>query len=76
MQVRTMKRMGYAILAAALFAASPEVDAHGGGLDSYGCHNNRKVGNYHCHRGEFEGRTFASKAAMLKALEEKRKQAE
>ena len=23
---------------------------HGGGLDSYGGHNNRKTGEYHCHR--------------------------
>ncbi|MGH8060558.1 MAG: excalibur calcium-binding domain-containing protein [Pseudoxanthomonas sp.] len=25
--------------------------AHGGGLDKHGCHNNRKTGEYHCHRG-------------------------
>ena len=24
---------------------------HGGGLNSEGCHNNRKTGDYHCHRG-------------------------
>ena len=24
--------------------------AHGGGLDRYGCHNNRRTGDYHCHR--------------------------
>ena len=24
--------------------------AHGGGLNIEGCHNNRKTGNYHCHR--------------------------
>ncbi|MGL5720112.1 MAG: YHYH domain-containing protein [Alphaproteobacteria bacterium] len=24
--------------------------AHGGGLDSSGCHNNRKTGGYHCHQ--------------------------
>lgn len=24
--------------------------AHGGGLDSSGCHKNRKTGDYHCHR--------------------------
>ncbi|MEK6209934.1 MAG: YHYH domain-containing protein [Pseudomonadota bacterium] len=23
---------------------------HGGGLDKYGCHHNRKIGEYHCHR--------------------------
>ena len=25
--------------------------AHPGGLNSEGCHNNRKTGGYHCHRG-------------------------
>ena len=25
--------------------------AHGGGLDSMGCHKNSKTGDYHCHRG-------------------------
>lgn len=24
--------------------------AHPGGLDASGCHNNRKTGDYHCHR--------------------------
>ena len=26
------------------------VTSHGGGLNSEGCHNNRKTGDYHCHR--------------------------
>ena len=25
---------------------------HGGGLNSKGCHNNRKTGDYHCHRNQ------------------------
>lgn len=25
--------------------------AHPGGLNAEGCHNNRKTGRYHCHRG-------------------------
>ena len=25
--------------------------SHGGGLNTEGCHNNRKTGDYHCHRG-------------------------
>lgn len=25
--------------------------AHPGGLNSEGCHNNRKTGDYHCHQG-------------------------
>jgi hypothetical protein len=41
------------VLAAAAISlvASPSVAySHGGGLDKYGCHNNRKTGDYHCHR--------------------------
>lgn len=26
--------------------------AHGGGLNAEGCHNNRKTGDYHCHRAQ------------------------
>jgi len=33
------------VLAITCSAAS----AHGGGLNSEGCHNNRKTGDYHCH---------------------------
>lgn len=33
-------------LAAAALPAYP----HGGGLNAEGCHNNRKTGDYHCHR--------------------------
>ena len=31
-------------------ATQPSV-AHSGGLNAEGCHNNRKTGEYHCHRG-------------------------
>ena len=30
--------------------AAPPVIAHGGGLDSQGCHTNSKTGDRHCHR--------------------------
>lgn len=43
--------------------------AHGGGLDSYGCHNDRKNGGYHCHRGPLAGQAFSSKQEMLAALQ-------
>lgn len=43
--------------------------AHGGGLDGYGCHRNRKQGGYHCHRGPLAGQSFASKEQMLKELQ-------
>jgi hypothetical protein len=39
------------LLAAALgLAAASTAHAHGGGLNAEGCHNNRKTGDYHCHR--------------------------
>lgn len=49
-----------------LLAIAIPVHSHGGGLDAYGCHNNRKTGGYHCHRGPFSGESFASKEEMLK----------
>jgi hypothetical protein len=51
-------------LAATLLPAYP----HGGGLDSYGCHHNRKAGGYHCHRGPLAGQSFASQDEMLRKL--------
>jgi outer membrane biosynthesis protein TonB len=40
--------------------------AHPGGLDKNGCHNDKKTGDYHCHKGANAGKTFASKEAMIK----------
>ena len=37
--------------------------AHPGGLNSEGCHNNRKTGAYHCHRG-----SSASPSRALRAV--------
>ena len=39
------------LLTAILLADVPAAFAHGGGLDSSGCHTNRKTGDRHCHRG-------------------------
>lgn len=33
------------------WATPTGLSAHGGGLDASGCHNDRKRGGYHCHRG-------------------------
>ncbi|NOL46245.1 MAG: thermonuclease family protein [Synechococcus sp. MIT S9220] len=35
-----------------ILATVPAVQAHGGGLNSQGCHTNKSNGNYHCHRGD------------------------
>lgn len=37
------------ILAIALVIAAGFAQAHSGGTDSSGCHNDRKTGGYHCH---------------------------
>ncbi|MNQ72107.1 Excalibur calcium-binding domain protein [compost metagenome] len=39
------------VAATAALAMPTSVFAHPGGLNSEGCHNNRKTGDYHCHRG-------------------------
>lgn len=49
-----MRAPGVFFLSLALCLASAptvSVEAHGGGLNSEGCHNDRKRGGYHCHRG-------------------------
>lgn len=33
-----------------IVGAATNASAHPGGLNSEGCHNNRKTGDYHCHR--------------------------
>jgi len=44
-------RMNAKLLISALLCAQPTIlFAHGGGLNAEGCHNNRKTGDYHCHR--------------------------
>ncbi len=48
--------------------------AHGGGIDGYGGHNNRKAGNYHFHRGPLAGRTFSSKEEAIRALSDEERQ--
>jgi len=48
-----MRTISILVIAAAwVIAASATVSAHPGGLNAEGCHNNRKTGDYHCHRGE------------------------
>lgn len=46
--------MIYRIVLAALLLSIPVIaNAHGGGLNSEGCHNDRKRGGYHCHRASY-----------------------
>jgi len=42
-----------------------EALAHGGGLDALGCHQNKKQGGYHCHKGVLAEQEFPSKNEAL-----------
>lgn len=66
-----MRNLAGAVLLAGVVCGSwvSAAWSHGGGLDAYGCHHDRKRGGYHCHRGEFAGQSFASKAEMLDRLQ-------
>jgi hypothetical protein len=55
-----MKILVYAVAACLMLAVGAK--GHGGGLDELGCHNDKRLDNYHCHRGPLAGRTFRSKA--------------
>jgi hypothetical protein len=48
-----MRLPSIVVLLASSLAVVPAVptQAHPGGLNAEGCHNNRKTGGYHCHRG-------------------------
>lgn len=48
--------LGIALLVASLVSPSPG-NAHPGGLAADGCHNDRKNGGRHCHRGPDAGKT-------------------
>jgi hypothetical protein len=65
-----MRRLLWVLALAVAFPSS--LAAHGGGLDSLGCHHNRKLGGYHCHREPLAGQSFASKAQAEQALAAKR----
>ena len=52
----------------AIIGQSSAASAHGGGIDAFGGHNNRKAGTYHFHRGPLKGKTFSTKAEALATL--------
>ncbi len=45
-----MERTASLVVSALLAIGFGNAVAHGGGLNQDGCHNNRKTGDYHCHR--------------------------
>lgn len=50
------------------FGLSGVADAHSGIVDGYGCHRGPDKVSYHCHQGQFVGRTFKSKEDFLRQL--------
>ena len=42
--------------------------AHSGIVDGYGCHRGADKVGYHCHQGQFAGRTFKSREDFLRQL--------
>jgi hypothetical protein len=43
-------------------------ESHTGLVDGYGCHRGADKVSYHCHQGQFAGRTFKSKDDFLREL--------
>lgn len=52
-------------------AGAMSANAHPGTVDSFGCHPNVAHGSYHCHTGPLAGRSYPSKAAMMKVRQER-----
>ena len=46
-----MRGWGLCWAASLMVLCAPSAHAHGGGLNREGCHNDRRNGGYHCHRG-------------------------
>ena len=63
-------KMVYRLLMVLVFLCiwASTASPHGGGMDGYGGHSNRKAGNYHFHKGPLSGRTFDSKAEAIAEL--------
>lgn len=63
-----MKKWAFALALALIMIFPVLALAHGGGLDGYGGHHNRKAGGYHVHRGPLAGKHYASQAEMLQDM--------
>lgn len=58
------------ILLITLLMAPLHAWAHGGGLNSSGCHNQNSNSTYHCHSGPLDGQSFSSQSAAQTALDD------
>lgn len=53
---------------ALLLLAPLAASAHPGGLNAEGCHNDRKNGGYHCHRGSSSGSSRSAPPSQARGL--------
>ncbi|NHZ43951.1 YHYH domain-containing protein [Massilia sp. CCM 8693] len=58
------------MLSALFLLSAADVSAHGGGLNAEGCHNNRRTGDYHCHRAQPSERRATARLAMEKRVDD------
>lgn len=63
-------RVGFqgALMLGVFLGLSGLSQAHSGIVDGYGCHRGADRAAYHCHQGQFAGRTFRSKDDFLRQL--------
>ncbi len=63
---RTLRNFSLAL--GIFFGLTGVSHAHRGMVDGYGCHRGTDNVSYHCHQGQFIGRTFKSKEDFLRQL--------
>jgi hypothetical protein len=68
--MKQLKPVGreFLLVLAIVFELSGVSAAHSGMVDGYGCHRGPDKVSYHCHQGQFVGRTFKSKEDFLREL--------
>ena len=60
--------LGFLLADGIFFGLTGVGNAHSGLVDGYGCHRASDKFSYHCHEGQFVGRTFKSKEDFLHQL--------
>ncbi len=60
--------LGCSLAFGILLGGSSIGESHTGLIDGYGCHRGADKVSYHCHQGQFAGRTFKSKDDFLREL--------
>ena len=62
--------VAFALIFPSVSLPTTVVSAHPGGLNAEGCHNNRKSGGYHCHRGSSASASSARRAVSMSSSRE------